>query len=348
MRVSQGHLVFFSLVAASVAAIRLEKRATVPAFVRQFAPVVFLDSTEAYLPSSIAAQVANTHPEDFAGRNISTPAPLTLANLNSLDTFGSNGSNVTLTSDQGIRALPSWFNGAKPNANGSLPGNTTATAVVTVSKPNNILDAFFFFFYAYNRGDWIFGLPVLELGDHVGDWEHVMVRFQNSTPQAMWYSQHSSGQAFTFSTVQKFNNGSRPIVYSANGTHANYAIPGPHPLNITGLNLGTGLPIPPVTDQTSRGIFWDPLDNAFFYQFDNSTQQFTAYNGIDPTGWLNFNGIWGDLQLPINTPGQVDLLGQIKYVSGPTGPKFKGLGRVNVCNTATNGSCPILTSLSAA
>ncbi|KIW33719.1 uncharacterized protein PV07_00547 [Cladophialophora immunda] len=346
MRVWQDYLVSFSLIAVSVSAIGLEKRATVPAFVRQFAPVVFLESTEAFFPSSIAQQVANSHPEDFAGRNLSSRASLTLANLNSLNTFGSNGSNVSLTSDQGIRALPSWFHGAKPTTNGSLPGNTTATAVVTVSKPNNILDAFFFFFYAYNRGDWIFGLPILELGDHVGDWEHVMVRFQNGTPQAMWYSQHSGGQAFTFSAVQKFNNGSRPVVYCANGTHANYATPGPHPLNITGLNLGTGLPISPVTDEAGRGTLWDPLANAFFYAFDNATQKFTAYNGQDPTGWLDFNGLWGDLQLPLNAAGQVDLLGQIKYVSGPTGPKFKGLGRANVCNTDVS-SCVILNSLGA-
>ncbi|OAP63031.1 hypothetical protein AYL99_02258 [Fonsecaea erecta] len=345
MRVAQDYLVFLSFIAISVSAIGFEKRATVPAFVRQFAPVVFLDSTEAFFPSDIALQVANTHPEDFTGRNITPPAPLTLSNLNILNTFGSNnGSNVSLTSDEGIRALPSWFNGQRPVVDGSLPDNTTATAVVTVSKPNNILDAFFFFFYAYNRGDWIFGLPILELGDHVGDWEHVMVRFQNETPQAMWFSEHSGGQAFTFSAIPKFNNGTRPIVYSANGTHANYATPGPHPLNITGLNLGTGLPISPVTDETDPGILWDPLANAFFYSFDNTTQKFAAYNDIDSTGWLNFNGIWGDLQLPLNASGQVDLLGQIKYVSGPTGPKFKGLGRVDVCNTDVD-SCVVLTSV---
>ncbi|KIW87525.1 uncharacterized protein Z519_11848 [Cladophialophora bantiana CBS 173.52] len=348
MLVYQVSLVLFSVTAASVSGAGLQKRATVPAFVRQFAPVVFLDSTEVFFPSSIASQVANTHPEDFAGRNITPHALLTLSNLNSLDSFGGNGTNVSLTSNQGIRALPLWFNGAKPT-NGSLASNTTATAVVTVSKPNNIIDAFFFFFYAYNRGDWIFGLPVLELGDHVGDWEHVMVRFQNETPQAMWYSQHSSGQAFTFGAVQKFNNGSRPIVYCANGTHANYATPGTHPLNISGLNLGTGLPISPITDFASAGTLWDPLanDNAYFYSFDTATQKFTAYNGVDPTGWLDFNGIWGDVQLPLNATGQIDLIGQIKYVSGPTGPKFKGLGRANVCNTSSNSSCIVLTSLGA-
>lgn len=51
-----------------------------------------------------------------------------------------------------------------------------------------------------------------------------MVRFVNSIPHAIWYSQHSSGQAFTYHAVEK--KGKRPISYSGNGTHANYATAG--------------------------------------------------------------------------------------------------------------------------
>lgn len=51
-----------------------------------------------------------------------------------------------------------------------------------------------------------------------------MIRFSNGTPQAIWYSQHSSGQAFTYHAVEK--KGKRPISYSGNGTHANYATAG--------------------------------------------------------------------------------------------------------------------------
>lgn len=35
------------------------------------------------------------------------------------------------------------------------------------------------------------------------DWEHNMVRFANGTPTAVWYSQHSNGEAFTYDAVQK-------------------------------------------------------------------------------------------------------------------------------------------------
>ncbi len=77
------------------------------------------------------------------------------------------------------------------------------------------------YFYAYN-----YGPPVFEqaVDDHVGDWEHTMVRFLNGQPQAVWFSQHAYGEAFSYNAVEK--RGQRPVAYSANGSHANYATSG--------------------------------------------------------------------------------------------------------------------------
>lgn len=38
-----------------------------------------------------------------------------------------------------------------------------------------------------------------------------MVRFLDGVPQAMFYSQHSDGEAFTYSAVEK--EGVRPVLY---------------------------------------------------------------------------------------------------------------------------------------
>jgi hypothetical protein len=45
-----------------------------------------------------------------------------------------------------------------------------------------------------------------------------MIRFRNGKPRSIWYSQHATGQAFTFGATTKIDG--RPVGYSANGTHA--------------------------------------------------------------------------------------------------------------------------------
>ncbi|EXJ95382.1 hypothetical protein A1O1_00503 [Capronia coronata CBS 617.96] len=306
------------------------------------APVAYLHSQEFYFPSDIGSHLAHSHAEDNSGATLTPTSPLTLSNLDELNVFANSGVEVYLTSNEGIQALPSWFQGSRPSTDGTLPPSTTA--IITVSKANDTIDAFYFYFYAYNQGNWVLGLPALEFGDHVGDWEHTMVRFVRGVPQSVYFSQHSSGQAFTYSAVQKADTdmhsrnglGVRPVVYIANGTHANYATPGPHDHTIPNVNTLVG----PLTDHTdAAGIIWDPLPQALCYDYDVDADVFTAYSSgggsppmpISAAGWLNFNGRWGDRQLPDDTDGQLDVFGQRKYVSGPTGPRDKGLARTKVC-----------------
>jgi len=60
-------------------------------------------------------------------------------------------------------------------------------------------------------------------GDHVGDWEHVMIRFQDSLPTAIYLSQHDSGTAYSWDAIIKNPDG-RPVVYIGEGDHACYAM----------------------------------------------------------------------------------------------------------------------------
>jgi hypothetical protein len=159
------------------------------------APIVYLHPQDPYLPSDISAQVANTQPENnfqvISGQ-------YDLNNLDQLNNQG--GKSVYLTSKVDITTNPSWLKGVKPDGNGKTNG-AVSCAVITTDHGNGNLDAFYMYFYAFNWGGLV--LNFLNLGNHVGDWEHNMVRFQNGQPTAVWYSQHSNGEAFKYDVLEK-------------------------------------------------------------------------------------------------------------------------------------------------
>ncbi|PYH94100.1 vacuolar protein sorting-associated protein 62 [Aspergillus ellipticus CBS 707.79] len=283
---------------------------------------VALDLTATALPNYVL-EYGNYQPSDFGQQLVHTtpmvnwtaiqgaPSPMTLDNLASLNNLGNTS--------------PAWLHGVKPDANGKTQG-AVSSAIIVRDHGNGTLDAFYFYFYAYNQGNTVLGM---EFGDHIGDIEHNMMRFENGTPKALWYSQHSGGEAFTYDATEKKGRG--PIAYSANGTHAVYAIPGTHDHAIPHFNLPVGL----VEDYTDRGTMWDPIQSAYAYRYDASSATFQPYDPSYPVNWLEFNGQWGDDALP----GGPELFGEAKYTAGPNGPKFKHLVRSTVCS---NSPCVVL------
>lgn len=69
-----------------------------------------------------------------------------------------------------------------------------------VEKDFGIVDAFWFFFYSYNLGSEVLNV---RFGNHVGDWEHTLVRFQGGRPTAVFFSEHYFGEAYTYDAVEK-------------------------------------------------------------------------------------------------------------------------------------------------
>lgn len=305
--------------------------------------MVYLHSTEEYLPTDLSTFIANTVPKNPSFQDIpNAPSPLALNNLNQLP------SDTYLTSKDEITANPAaaWIKGVKPDSNGKTQGAVSA-AVIVADKGDGVVDAFYMYFYGYNYGGNVLRIKQLNFGmflfirhlhttnifqgNHVGDWEHTMVRFRNSVPEYVWYSQHANGEAFSYDTVRK--QGLRPLSYSAKGSHANYAIDGTHDHTIPNFNLPAGA----LEDDTDAGSLWDPIQSAYFYQYsfdkngDRNAGSFQAYDNSSPTEWLEFAGRWGDEEYPTSDKRQVKLFGQAKFGSGPTGPKDKQLGRSNVC-----------------
>lgn len=185
------------------------------------APLVYIDVNDPFLPSDIAAQVTHTQPELNFTLVTSGPEDLSLSNLAALNEAGDCSLNafdecdLYLTSRDSVPNRPRWLNGTLPNpSTGETEGAVSATVIVNDHGDSNTLDAYYFYFYAFNLGQ---NLSNVLLGNHVGDWEHLMLRFVDGEPETIWYSAHDGGFTYTYDAVQK--NGSRPIVYSSLGGH---------------------------------------------------------------------------------------------------------------------------------
>lgn len=210
-----------------------------------------------------------------------------------------------LTSNEDITTGPKWLEGiTSGDTNDLLPSTEISSVVVLVEKEGDILDAFYFLFYAYNYGGIVLSH---QLGNHVGDWEHIMIRFRSSLPQAVWFSQHANGAAYTFSCLQKDSEGKRPVVYAANGTHAMYPTSGTHDHTIPNLDLSVPLLL---VDEADEGPMWDVTRNAWYYAYSAGDKDadggFKALSPTAeaPTSFLEFVGQWGDQEYPADDPRQ--------------------------------------------
>ncbi|KAJ5745638.1 hypothetical protein N7520_010820 [Penicillium odoratum] len=209
-------------------------------------------------------------------------------------------------------------------------GRSDAPAILLVmDKGHGVVDAFWFFFYSFNLGN---AVANVRFGNHVGDWEHCLVRFHNGQPKALFFSAHTAGEAYRYEAVEKI--GKRPVIYSAEGSHAMYATPDVHPYI-----LPWGL----LHDVTDRGPLWDPLLNSHAYTYDyaNDTLRASTTTPTSPTEWFYFGGHWGDKFYPLGDTRQYRFAGQYHYVNGPLGPRFKHLNRIKVCQGPDKSTCVI-------
>jgi hypothetical protein len=75
--------------------------------------------------------------------------PLTLANLDELNTVG--GKDVYLTSNDDITTNPKWLEGITSRLTGETVDGKTGVVVV-VDKGESVVDVFYFYFWAFNWG----------------------------------------------------------------------------------------------------------------------------------------------------------------------------------------------------
>ena len=111
------------------------------------APIVYLHSTENYFPSDLGAQLANTEPQINFTVISGAPSPLTLDNLDSLNSLGGSAIYLTSVDDTTADPQPEWLLGVKPDSSGKTEGAVSCSIVVN-DYGNGTVDAFFMYFYA--------------------------------------------------------------------------------------------------------------------------------------------------------------------------------------------------------
>ncbi|CAM1505985.1 Fc.00g116220.m01.CDS01, partial [Cosmosporella sp. VM-42] len=326
-------LLFTTLLAFSA---RAEPELSCPDYVGSYAPLVWLHSDDPFMPSDLLTHIGHTTPM-LDGQPIRDLPSLNLDNLEILNNYGDQ---VALTANEDPTTYPAWLFGEAPDASGRVH-NATPCVVIVVEKDQLVVDAFYFYFYSYDEGPNI--TQVLEpldrlagsgkaasgipFGNHIGDWEHNMVRFRDGKPEGIYFSQHMSGTAYDWEDPMISRIDGRPVVYSARGSHANYPASGGQIHDAA------------LIDYCDEGQKWDPILSAYFYHFNPDTFTLTSlfppHQSSAPspspnlTSFFYFTGRWGDLQYPDSDPRQetVPYFGIKRFLDGPTGPRHKHLVR---------------------
>lgn len=317
---------------------------SIPQYILDNCPLVHLYSEERYWPADIKDFVTHFHLEDLNGVSINVSHPLTLKDLEqSYNISSGNGSFVSVDSERLFMTSNEKFDGDTEWLFGFLPEYGTgrikrAPAVLfIVDKGNGWVDAYWFYFYPFNWGPYIMGYG--PWGNHVGDWEHSLVRFYMGEPKFLWMSAHGGGSAYHFDTIEKVKklrhvDGKiqnsivlRPLIFSARGTHANYATVGQHSHDVPFFFM-------PLSDFTDRGPMWDPVLNYYAYQYDGQDiYPMTDREKDMGTGWLRYSGTWGNKRLKWTDPRQRWCPVQWRYIDGPKGPLDKNLERTSLCQS---------------
>lgn len=190
-----------------------------------------------------------------------------------------------------------------------------------VEKDYNNVDISYFQYCPYNYGKKVLGM---EFGNHVGDWEHITIRFAKFThngvdylkPIQVRYPTHSFANEYTWAEVEKVE-GTHLVGYSADGSHGMWKDAGEHEYQ--------NIVVAKLTDDCSAGTAWDTWTCLETYEYSAPTR---TGRGLGITEWKSYFDVdyqnaeslsvyeWGNKK-----DGSV--FGQDKLGNGPTGPQEK-------------------------
>ncbi|WP_205525767.1 discoidin domain-containing protein [Pyxidicoccus trucidator] len=262
----------------------------------QFAPRIWLHSGEYYLPSSVEHFLANVHPDN-----------------------GYLVTNQALGCDSCTD--PAFLDGRRPDQV-HVPLYVEVVQRTSNGQPTHITDIIYWAFYPYNNGkrvciglytEWGGCLGAYStFGNHVGDWEHMTLRFIDGRPHQVYMSQHSGGQTELFGSKWMAILGWHPELYAALGSHGFYQEPARHVYEH--LDNGDFL-----ADDTDRGIPWDGWVRPVVFPW----QPMGTYSGS--LEWLNITQKWGNPAAGCSLSEPIS--GECVRNGGPDAPMMRGFSQ---------------------
>ena len=212
-----------------------------------YAPVLHFTGGEKFYPTSVEYIISSSvlRQRFSDGSNIVVDASPTAQSLGA-----HTGTNLFLDNKLGtLDAIAADY--------ASKAGSIGYYAYVHIVTGGSTTVIQYWLFYAYNNGP---------LNNHQGDIEVVEIFLDASgNPQKALYSQHGAGENAGWGDVEK--NGDHPVVYVAQGSHANYFRSYQGKIGIENDIVG------------SDGVTVEPTDLNLVI--------------LDTQGWLNFGGRWG-------------------------------------------------------
>ncbi|MBM3896915.1 MAG: DUF946 domain-containing protein [Thaumarchaeota archaeon] len=244
----------------------------------RFSPVLHFTKDEKFYPMQIEYMVSNSiikqrNPSGEASVIDASPTPSSLSRYTANNLFLDHqlGNFESIASDYSSKAKGLGYH-----------------AYVKITNVGSSKVIQYWLFYAYNNGP---------LNEHQGDFEVIQVFLDGAgSPQRVLLSQHSAGENAAWEDVEKVET--HPVVYFAQGSHANYFRSYQGKIGIENDVVGAdGITIMP---NELKLIMLGDVGNR-------PTEQ----------GWLNFAGRWGYW----GTDQEVAL-----GMAGPLGPAFNQNG----------------------
>ena len=222
----------------------------------RFAPVLHFTSGEKFYPTSVDYIISSSVVKQ---RNQGSLLPTIIDPAPTPSTLGQYTSSSNLFLDNKLGSLD-----AISADYASKAKSTGYYAYVHILRSSSSTVIEYWLFYAYNNGP---------MNDHQGDIEVIQVFLDSSgDPQQVLLSQHGSGENAAWGNVEKIDT--HPVVYVAQGSHANYFRPYQGKFGLENDVVG------------SDGITIMPSDLKLFI---------LGEKGIRPVdqSWLDFPGRWG-------------------------------------------------------